>query len=685
VASRSVGVTVGKTIVRRLAATAALVLAGSMAAAVPAAAATSHPAVTHLRAAVTPATALVGTTVTVAGTVTPRSTGAVSLQGLVGKAWKTVAHAVPAKTGAYTLHLRVPKTPTSVALRVVRSASATTKAGVSATLHVRVVKTAYSVTAVHPAALTTADQLTVTGKVSPKATGSVSLDREVGTHWVSLGKAVLSKTSAYAFRKPLTAGSYKLRVSKAFSTKAAAGVSKTFTLVVTLPVGPTGPVIPVVMTTALTPMVVGRPTTTTLSASLGTAPYTWSVATGVLPLGLKLVPSGVVSGSPTKIGVTSFTVRATDALGHSGTGVIAATVAAVSLKDWGYNANGELGIVSTFAVTTIMTPVPTSSFTDVQGGLNYALALDSSGTVWAWGLNGNGQLGMGNTINRASPNTIDTLSDVVSIAAGTTSAYAVEANGSLWAWGLNIDGELGNGTTDSSTAPVKVSLTNVVAVAAGANYAIALTGNGSVWAWGNGTDGVLGNNTTLPQQTTPVRVSLAGPATAVSAGQLAAYALLADGTVQAWGLKENGQLGSAELPIMGTSVATPVVVEGLSNIVAIDGDGFEGGYALHANGTVSAWGYGFDGEMGNRTNANNAVPALIPGLTGVTAIARGHQTGYAVRSDGTVASWGYDASNELGNGDPNFASTNTPATVPGLTHVVAIGAGDVDAYVLTTG
>ncbi len=56
-----------------------------------------------------------------------------------------------------------------------------------------------------------------------------------------------------------------------------------------------------------------HPYTATLAASGGTAPYTWSLAGGALPTGLILSSSGVITGTPTTTGTSSFTVRATDA------------------------------------------------------------------------------------------------------------------------------------------------------------------------------------------------------------------------------------------------------------------------------------------------------------------------------------------------------------------------------------
>ena len=66
----------------------------------------------------------------------------------------------------------------------------------------------------------------------------------------------------------------------------------------------------------LTPGVVGQAYSTTLQATSGIAPYTWSVASGSLPDGLLLGASGVISGTPTAATTSTFTVQVTDAVGQ---------------------------------------------------------------------------------------------------------------------------------------------------------------------------------------------------------------------------------------------------------------------------------------------------------------------------------------------------------------------------------
>src|SRR5208282_5080951 len=52
------------------------------------------------------------------------------------------------------------------------------------------------------------------------------------------------------------------------------------------------------------------PYSATLSASGGTAPYTWSLTSGSLPAGLTLSgTAGLISGMPSQTGTSSFTIQ----------------------------------------------------------------------------------------------------------------------------------------------------------------------------------------------------------------------------------------------------------------------------------------------------------------------------------------------------------------------------------------
>ena len=75
--------------------------------------------------------------------------------------------------------------------------------------------------------------------------------------------------------------------------------------------------------------VVGRPYSQTLSATGGTAPYTFSITAGSLPTGLTLNgATGVVSGTPSTAGTSTFTIAALDSRSFRVTEDYTVTVAA---------------------------------------------------------------------------------------------------------------------------------------------------------------------------------------------------------------------------------------------------------------------------------------------------------------------------------------------------------------------
>jgi Putative Ig domain len=67
-----------------------------------------------------------------------------------------------------------------------------------------------------------------------------------------------------------------------------------------------------VRTAALPAATVGVPYAAGLSAGGGNPPYRWSLASGRLPRGLHLRPTGTITGRPRTAGTVVFTVKVTD-------------------------------------------------------------------------------------------------------------------------------------------------------------------------------------------------------------------------------------------------------------------------------------------------------------------------------------------------------------------------------------
>jgi putative cell wall-binding protein len=85
--------------------------------------------------------------------------------------------------------------------------------------------------------------------------------------------------------------------------------------------------------TSLPTAVVGTAYTETLTATGGTAPYTWVLTTGTLPTGLTLSSAGVISGTPTTRGAESVTVTVTDSASNTGTATLSIPVSSTTVTD----------------------------------------------------------------------------------------------------------------------------------------------------------------------------------------------------------------------------------------------------------------------------------------------------------------------------------------------------------------
>jgi alpha-tubulin suppressor-like RCC1 family protein len=165
---------------------------------------------------------------------------------------------------------------------------------------------------------------------------------------------------------------------------------------------------------------------------------------------------------------------------------------------------------------------------------------------------------------------------------------------------------------------------------------------------------------------------------AVSAGRYHVLALHADGTVWAWGANGSGQLGD------GTNLyrGSPVHVLNLTEVVAVAaGNGFS--LAVKRDGTVWSWGANASGQLGDGTTSARLSPVPVTGLPAMTAIAAGDAHALAVAADGSVWAWGQNGFGQLGDG--TSVDRTHPVAVLGLTGVTAVAAGNGFSVALETG
>ncbi len=316
-----------------------------------------------------------------------------------------------------------------------------------------------------------------------------------------------------------------------------------------------------------------------------------------------------------------------------------------TLWGWGENSNGQLGDNTT---TDRHAPIQIGTDTkwvSIAAGDYHSLGIKSDGTLWAWGSNNNGQLGDGTTTNRLIPTQIGTDTTWVSITAGAHTV-ALKSNGTLWAWGYNGEGEVGDGTTTNRSIPTHIG-TDVdwSSISAGDGHCLALKSDGTLWAWGGNSFGALGDGTTTDRHA-PTKIGVGNNWASIAGGFLHSIALKSDGSLWAWGYNPYGELGD------GTTVDkhAPTHIGSATDWVSI-GAGGDLTLALKSDGTLWSWGFNGFGSLGDGTTVDKTSPtqaqrALKMWLTS----ASGADYTTAIRGDGTLWAWGYNNQNELGDG-----------------------------------
>ena len=140
-----------------------------------------------------------------------------------------------------------------------------------------------------------------------------------------------------------------------------------------------------------------------------------------------------------------------------------------------------------------------------------------------------------------------------------------------------------------------------MAVAAGESHSLGVKTDGTLWAWGLNDNGQVGDDSTR-ERNAPVLVGEGF--TRVAAGSSHSLALGADGGLWAWGGNAQGQLGDGTWE----KRLTPVRVgEGFVDIAAAGNHSL----GLKADGTLWSWGQNDRGQVGDGSTLNRSTPVQV--------------------------------------------------------------------------
>jgi alpha-tubulin suppressor-like RCC1 family protein len=331
-------------------------------------------------------------------------------------------------------------------------------------------------------------------------------------------------------------------------------------------------------------------------------------------------------------------------------------------------------------------PVQLGTLTNWQqtdNGYLYSLAVKTDGTLWGWGSNNSGALGDGTLITRSSPVQIGTLNNWSSVAAGYLSSHALKTDGTLWGWGSNADGMLGNNQTTNLSSPIQIGTRTWTRIADKGGFQqthnMAIRSDGTLWAWGNNTNGQLGLNTggAGTFRSSPTQVGTRADWVSAAVGDNTSMAIRSDGTLWAWGLNSNAELGLGDV----ISRSSPVQVGTLSYWASAS-MGDANSALLLTDGTVLTTGiyaFGYDTRFTiNRSNPTQiGIDTNWSDVKTSVNVTLSNSSIFAEKIDGTLWSWGSNQFGQLGDG--TLIARSSPVQVGVDTTWVDISVGHLHA------
>ncbi len=378
-----------------------------------------------------------------------------------------------------------------------------------------------------------------------------------------------------------------------------------------------------------------------------------------------------------------------------------------SLKCWGRNDVGQLGLGDTASrgskpneMGKMLLPVdlgPSAQVTQVAMGDRHSCAVLGDRSLKCWGYNGTGELGLGDLDTRGdNPKEMGTDLAAVRLPTGRTAkevavgyehTCAILDDGTLRCWGFNSRGQLGAGDT-RSRGGVAADLGDGLKVvdlgtgrtakhvAAGGEHTCAILDNDDVKCWGSSSSGQLGYGdfTTrgdgAGEMGDALRAVDLGPgrkAKAIGTGTQHTCALLDDDTVKCWGNAYFGQCGTGDINNRGDTAgemgaALKAIDLGQGHKAKGIGVGINHTCVVLDNDELRCFGADFDGQLGplpggftswgwtvNQMGSNLASIDLGPGAKVRAVTAADTQTCALIGND--VKCFGRNIYGTLGQGD----------------------------------
>jgi hypothetical protein len=301
---------------------------------------------------------------------------------------------------------------------------------------------------------------------------------------------------------------------------------------------------------------------------------------------------------------------------------------------------------------------------------------DPQPPIYCWGRNTDGQLGDGTTTSRSVPR--QSLANAIyytmppALGRGQTCAafegptrYLSYGPTGFFCWGDNRVGQLGAPSAAVGKPVALHSSEGLRLPVAGASHSCAvLLGSYSIrqynglrhiatMCWGDNRFGQLGDGTTISRSEPtsvngvlfPVPDGGGNAVGALAAGDDFTCATNSALRAACWGRNADGQLGDGTT----TDRALPVKVALDANVIALVAGGSHA-CAILVDNAVHCWGKNDRGQLGDGTTTSRTSPVQIGGSLRFTKLAAGRAHTCGIATTGLTYCWGDNSRGQLGNG-----------------------------------
>ncbi len=216
--------------------------------------------------------------------------------------------------------------------------------------------------------------------------------------------------------------------------------------------------------------------------------------------------SNGLSQLPIEAGLSGVPVQVSSGDWHS-----CAILDDASVECWGRNSDGQLGDGTNIDRSSpISVGLGGQKAIAISAGSTHTCAVLNDWSLRCWGANGNGQLGIGNTDSDSSPQTVNAGGNVVAVSAGGSHTCVLLEDGDLKCWGDNSNGQLGDGGVNQQDDAniVGNTLVGITSVDAGADHTCAIDSSNGLHCWGDSSKGQVGDGSSSSQVNPSIQVSL---------------------------------------------------------------------------------------------------------------------------------------------------------------------------------